>query len=102
MQVNPKIQYNEEEAELTLDTPDVNPSEKPETSDIHDEADLIAAEKGQKEVKMPKRVSVKGSQVISSAGMVRQLRKNDRLIVAGCMVAGVMSVVMTYFFIVFI
>lgn len=101
MQSNPKIQFNQDEAELTLDKPDTKPPEKSESSDIHDEADLIAAEKEQKDDNT-KKVSVNGSQVISSPSMIPQLRKSDRSMLAGYTLAGVMSVVMTYFIIVFI
>ncbi|MDW3095100.1 MAG: hypothetical protein R8G33_05435 [Gammaproteobacteria bacterium] len=96
MQVNPKIEYNEEDAGLTLDKPAPESVEKPESCDANDEADLVAAESQQKEV------SVSGSQVISSPRALRQLRADDRLIVAGCMAAGLFSVVAVYILIVFL
>lgn len=102
MQLNPKIQHDEDIAGLDFDNPDINPVQEPESSDTHDEADLIAAEKEQQEITKTKKVTVSESQVISSPGMIKQFRKNERSIVAGCMLAGIMSVVITYFFIVFI
>ena len=96
MQANPKIQYNEEDAGLTLDNPTSEPTVKPESSDAQDEADLVAAEQKQNNI------TVKGTQVVSSPRQVMQKRKNDRLIVAGCMGAGVMSVVVVYALIVFL
>ena len=54
MQVNPKIQYNEEDPGLTLDNPGVEPAEKSVSSDVQesndtqDEADLLIAEQEQK------------------------------------------------------
>ena len=96
MQVNPNIQYKEEDAGLTLDNQDTEPVKKVGINDTQDEADLITAEKEQREV------TVKGSQVISSPRQFAQIRKNDRLIAASCMAAGVMSVVVIYFLLVFI
>ncbi len=101
MQVNPKIEYNQEDAGLTLDIPEDKSILHAETSDIEDEADLVAVEKEQQQLEKPQGVTVSGSQVISSPGMLRHLRKNDRLIAVGCMAAGVLSVVITYFAIIF-
>lgn len=102
MQVNPQIQYNQEDAGLTLDVPEDKSIQQAKTSDTEDEADLVAVEKEQQELNKPQAMSVRGSQVICSPGMLRQLRKNDRLIAIGCMAAGVISVVVTYFAIIFI
>ena len=95
MQVNPNIQYNEEDAGLSLDNPIVKPVEKVESSDIQDEADLITAEKEQKEVTVDK------LQGISLLKQFVQSRKDDRLFAASCMTAGAISVVAVYFLAVF-
>jgi hypothetical protein len=95
MQVNPNIQYNEEDAGLTLDNPITEPVEKVESSNAQDEADLITAEKEQKEV------TVDRSQGISLLRQFVQSRKDDRLFAASCMAAGVISVVVVYFLAVF-
>ena len=102
MQVNPKIQYNDEDAGLTLDNPITEdksitePVEKVESNDAQDEADLTTAEKEQKPVvvEKPKKFLLL-SQFVQS-------RKNDRLFAAGCMATGVISVVAVYFMAVFI
>ena len=96
MQVNPNIQYNEEDAGLTLDNPVTEPVKSVGSNDAQDEADLITAEKEQQEV------TVKGSQVTSSLRQFVQNRKNDSLIAASCAAAGVMSVVVIYFLSVFL
>ncbi len=90
MQVNPKIDYNQEDAGLTLENTGSQEEAKAESCDTQDEADLIKAESEQKPV------TIKGSQVISSNRQAKQLRDNDRVIVASCMAAGVLSVVMIY------
>ncbi len=90
MQVNPNIQYNEEDAGLTLDNPITEPVEKAESSDTQDEADLTTAEREQKEV------TVNESQIISSLKQFIQSRKDDTLFVASCMAAAVMSVIVVY------
>jgi hypothetical protein len=96
MQVNNNIQYNEENAKLTLDNPSTESDAELETSATQDEADLNAAENGQKEV------IVNGTQVISSPRHIKYARVDDRLIVAGSMFAGVMFVVTVYMLLVFL
>ncbi len=96
MQVNNNIQYNEEDAELTLDVPNTESDAELETSATQDEADLNAAENGQKEV------VVNGTQVISSPRNIKYTRVDDRLLVAGAMFAGVMFVVTVYMVLVFL
>ena len=96
MQVNPNLQYSQEDAELTLDNSAVESASKLEPCDIKDETDLSEAEKDQKEV------VVKGTQVISSPREMKQLRADDRLIVLGCMAAGVLSVILVYVLLVFL
>ena len=96
MQVNPDIQYNQEDAGLSLDNEPVEQSEKQESSEVQDEADLSAVEENQKDV------VVKGTQVISSARGIKFSKRDDRLIVGGSMVAGVLAVIMIYIAAVFI
>lgn len=101
MQVNPNIQYNEEDAGLTLDKPVAESVEKVESADPvasshdQDEADLITAEKKQKEVTVdkPPRYSFLKNFI--------QSRKDDRLFAASCMATGVVLVVVVYFMAVF-
>ncbi len=95
MQVNPNIQYNEEDAGLSLDNPTTKPVEKVESSDAQDEADLTTAEIEQKEVTVDK------VQAFSSLRQFVQSHKNDTLFTASCMAAGVMSVIALYFLAVF-
>ncbi len=96
MQVNPNIQYNEEDAELVLDIPNAESDSEVEKSVSQDEVDLNAAEKGQKEV------VVSGTQVISSPRNIKYIRVDDRLILAGSMFAGVMFVITVYMALVFL
>ncbi|MFK7793988.1 MAG: hypothetical protein AB8B89_01440 [Gammaproteobacteria bacterium] len=102
MQVNPNIQYNEQDAGLTLDDPIVEPVEKAEntnpqveSSNAQDEADLIKVEEDQKVV------AVNRLQSIALLKQFVQARKDDSLFVASCMAAGVISVIVIYFLIVF-
>ncbi len=101
MQVNPKIQYNEEDPGLTLDNPVVEPAEKSVSSDVQqsndtqDEADLLIAEQEQKIDSVEKKRSL----ILIEEFF--QSRKNDKYFAAGCMAAGVLSVVFVYFFAVF-
>ena len=105
MQVNPNIEYNKEDAGLTLDKPDVAPVENvssndvQESSDAQDEVDLITAEQEQK--KNQKNVKAEKKRVISVLEDFFQARKNDKYFTIGCMAAGVFSVVFVYFFAVF-
>ena len=96
MQVNPNIQYNEEDAELVLDVPNVESDSEVDESATQDEADLNAAEKVQKDV------VVNGTQVISSPRNIKHTRGDDRLILAGSMLAGVAFVVAVYMVLVFL
>lgn len=96
MQVNPKIQYNDEDAGLSLDNEFNESAAEQKSNDVQDEADLSAAEEHQKEV------AVKGTQVISSPRGIKYSRIDDKLIVAGSMAAGVVSVVAIYVLVVFL
>lgn len=95
MQVNPNIQYNEEDAGLTMDNPIAEPVEKVESNNAQDEADLVTAEEEQQEVTVDR---VKSISLISQ---FLQSRKDDKLFAASCMAAGVISVVVVYFLAVF-
>lgn len=96
MQVNPDIQYNQEDAGLSLDNEPIKQSAKQESSEAQDEADLSAVEENQKDV------VVKGTQVISSPRGIKFSKRDDRFIVGGSMVAGVFAVIMVYIAVVFI
>ena len=95
MQINTNIQYNKEDAGLTLDNPSAEPVEKVEISGAQDEADLITAQQEQMEV------TVNRSQGISLLSQFVQTRKDDKLFATICMAAGVISVVVVYFLAVF-
>ncbi len=92
MQVNPKIQYNEDDAGLTLDNPIVEPVaesvDKVESINSQDEADLIAAESEHKEIIIEK--SQKTSSIFES-------HKNDRLFTFSYVATAVLSVIGVYF-----
>ena len=96
MQVNPKVEYNEEDAGLSLENEFKEPTAEHESNDAQDEADLSAAEEHQKDV------AVKGTQVISSPRGVKYSRIDDKVIVAGSMAAGVASVIIIYALVVFL
>ena len=103
MQVNPNVEYNKEDAGLTLDDANSKSVDQADSSDTKDEADLVAAENVQKTEKGQKSVSsVKGSQVISTPMQAKQLKKDDRFIAASCMLAGVMCAVIAYFALIYI
>ena len=96
MQVNPDIQYNQEDPGLSLDNEPVQQSASQNSSEVQDEADLSAVEKNQKDI------VVKGTQVISSPRGIKYSKRDDKYIVGGSMLAGVFAVIMVYVAVVFI
>lgn len=96
MQVNPKIQYNGEDEGLSLENPSIDHDQIQSSNDAQDENELLAAEEQQKDV-----VAIaEPSRKISLKKQAMRLRKDDRMIVAGTMMAGVLSVVIIYMIIV--
>ena len=96
MQVNPDIQYNEDDAGLSLDEVSTKSGAVQSINDAQDEADLSEAEARQKDV------VVNGTQVISSPRGIKYSRIDDKLIMAGSMAAGVFSVIAVYVLLVFL
>ena len=96
MQVNPNVEYNQEDAGLSLDNEPAEQSAMPESSAVQDETELSAVEKNQKDI------AVKGTQVISSSRGIKYTRRDDKLIAVSAMIAGVFAVVIIYAALVFI
>ena len=96
MQVNPNIEYNQEDAGLKLDDQPAEQSVMPESSEVQDEAELSAVEESQKDK------AIKGTQVISSPRGIKYTRRDDKLIAASAMIAGVFAVITVYAALVFI